>query len=177
MSSSSKPMAYLNAARDPNLYTALLVGAQGTLIYSSTESSQIMHNLDHPGVVEERMVELTEEAPILSQEEITPGQSNSADASFSADESLNSSGVAAQGRKTVSGTKRAAQNRIAQKAFRQRRDKYVKDLEATVAEVSALRKRVEKLERENTLLREYTMALQSRLLRLNPSEPNHERAP
>lgn len=77
---------------------------------------------------------------------------------------------APRGRKVLSGTRRAAQNRNAQKAFRQRRDKYVKDLEATAAQVPELKKTIEKLELENTHLRKYTLALQARVMQLSPTE-------
>ncbi|SGZ49850.1 CIC11C00000005803 [Sungouiella intermedia] len=73
------------------------------------------------------------------------------------------------GRRHVSTTKRAAQNRNAQKAFRQRREKYVKELEATAAEVAELHKTIEELRQENLQLRDYTLALQSRLIELSPN--------
>lgn len=72
-------------------------------------------------------------------------------------------------RRSVSNTKRAAQNRNAQKAFRQRREKYVKELEATAAEVAELHKTIEELRQENLQLRDYTLALQSRLIELSPN--------
>lgn len=72
----------------------------------------------------------------------------------------------------VSTTKRAVQNRNAQRAFRQRREKYVKELEARVAEMLELHKKVEDLQRENRELRDYTMALQSELLKLTHNMNN-----
>lgn len=71
----------------------------------------------------------------------------------------------------VSNTKRAAQNRNAQKAFRQRKEKYIKDLEATAAEVTQLKQTIEELRAENLQLRDYTLVLQSRVIELSPS--NH----
>lgn len=72
-------------------------------------------------------------------------------------------------RRAVSTTKRAAQNRNAQKAFRQRREIYVKELEATAAEVAELHKTIEELRQENLQLRDYTLALQLRLIELSPN--------
>lgn len=69
-------------------------------------------------------------------------------------------------RKKVSSTKRAVQNRNAQRAFRQRREKYLKELEARVGEMLQLHKKIDDLQRENRELRDYTMALQSELLKL-----------
>lgn len=74
-------------------------------------------------------------------------------------------------RRTVLTTKRAAQNRNAQKAFRQRRHKYVKDLEAKAMLVPELEKTVELLQRENRQLREYTAALQRRLMEFGEGGP------
>lgn len=74
-----------------------------------------------------------------------------------------------QGRRVLSNTKRAAQNRSAQKAFRQRKEKYIKDLEATAAQVADLHKTIEELRQENLQLRDYTLALQSRLIELSPN--------
>lgn len=73
------------------------------------------------------------------------------------------------GRRALSSTKRAAQNRNAQKAFRQRREKYIKELEATASEVAELHKTIEELRQENLQLRDYTLALQSRLIELSPN--------
>lgn len=75
--------------------------------------------------------------------------------------------------KSVSGTKRAAQNRSAQKAFRERREKYVKDLENTALQVVEMQKTIDQLRQENADLRDYTLALQNRLLQLNPPDTNH----
>lgn len=79
-------------------------------------------------------------------------------------------------RRLLSATKRAAQNRNAQKAFRERKEKYVKELEATAAEVAGLHKTIAELRQENMQLRDYTLALQSRLIELGPQvtqEQNH----
>lgn len=75
----------------------------------------------------------------------------------------------AQPLRIVSTTKRAAQNRNAQKAFRQRKEKYIKDLEATAAQVEILKQTVEDLKTENLQLRDYTLNLQSKVLELSGS--------
>lgn len=78
-------------------------------------------------------------------------------------------------RKKVSGTKRAVQNRNAQRAFRQRKEKYMKELEARVAEMLLLHKKIDDLQRENRELRDYTMALQSELLKLTHNMNNEHK--
>lgn len=74
----------------------------------------------------------------------------------------------------LSGTKRAAQNRMAQRAFRQRKEIYIKDLEERAKEVDALKQTIENLKEENTQLRNYSLALQAKLIEQPdvPSPPN-----
>lgn len=68
----------------------------------------------------------------------------------------------------VSTTKRAKQNRNAQRAFRQRKEKYIKELEAKATETDHLKQTIEELRAENLQLRDYTLALQSRVIELSP---------
>lgn len=76
-------------------------------------------------------------------------------------------------KRPVSNTRRAAQNRSAQKAFRQRKERYIKDLEAQAAEVPGLKQAIEDLKAENLRLRDYTIALQGRIIELgNDNFPN-----
>lgn len=112
---------------------------------------------------EEQIQELGSESSLPPQEPLVLDLAKQESPGFPAEQPT-------RGRKVLSGTRRAAQNRNAQKAFRQRRDKYVKDLEATAAQVPDLKKTVEKLELENSHLRKYTMALQARLMQLSPTE-------
>lgn len=79
-------------------------------------------------------------------------------------------------RRPVSTTKRAAQNRSAQKAFRQRREKYIKDLETQAAEVPNLKQTIEDLRSENLRLRDYTIALQSKLIEMGSDGFNNDNA-
>lgn len=79
-------------------------------------------------------------------------------------------------RRPVLNTKRAAQNRSAQKAFRQRKEKYIKDLEQQAAEVNTLKQTIEELRAENLQLRDYTLALQSRVIELSSAASQHSMA-
>ncbi|CAH2354138.1 hypothetical protein CLIB1423_14S02960 [[Candida] railenensis] len=80
-------------------------------------------------------------------------------------------------RRPVSNTKRAAQNRSAQKAFRLRKEKYIKELEDQAIEVQQLKQTIEELRAENLQLRDYTLALQSRVIELSPSHPPQQGQP
>lgn len=68
-------------------------------------------------------------------------------------------------------SKRAAQNRAAQRAFRQRRDKYVKDLEQKVKEMESWPEEMERLREENKRLRESVTALEQRLAQVSGPGP------
>ncbi|EPS42768.1 hypothetical protein H072_3248 [Dactylellina haptotyla CBS 200.50] len=61
-------------------------------------------------------------------------------------------------------SKRAAQNRNAQRAFRARKEEYIKSLESKVRDYEAVEERNGALESENAALRQYIMHLQRRLL-------------
>ncbi|KAK4450125.1 putative transcription factor kapC [Podospora aff. communis PSN243] len=73
----------------------------------------------------------------------------------------------AEGRKAkreLSQSKRAAQNRAAQRAFRQRKEGYIKKLEQQVREFGEREANYKTIEAENHALRDYVMHLQSLLL-------------
>ncbi|KAL1892217.1 hypothetical protein Sste5346_007173 [Sporothrix stenoceras] len=67
-------------------------------------------------------------------------------------------------RRELSTSKRAAQNRAAQRAFRQRKEGYIKKLEQQVQEYGEMEQQFKITQTENYALREYIIHLQSRLL-------------
>lgn len=69
-----------------------------------------------------------------------------------------------QAKRELSQSKRAAQNRAAQRAFRQRKELYIKKLEQEVKDMAEMEKANQALQNENYSLRQYVIALQSRLL-------------
>ncbi|KAK9462022.1 uncharacterized protein V1516DRAFT_673551 [Lipomyces oligophaga] len=73
-------------------------------------------------------------------------------------------GESSKNGRQLSNTKRAAQNRAAQRAFRQRKECYIKDLETKVRELKTSKAIVDSLHQENLQLRDYILALQSRLI-------------
>ncbi|KAL4951345.1 hypothetical protein BDW69DRAFT_170230 [Aspergillus filifer] len=68
------------------------------------------------------------------------------------------------GKRPLSTSKRAAQNRAAQRAFRQRKESYIRKLEEQVKEFEVMSQEFKALQSENYQLREYIINLQSRLL-------------
>ncbi|KAF2650281.1 hypothetical protein K491DRAFT_697432 [Lophiostoma macrostomum CBS 122681] len=75
-----------------------------------------------------------------------------------------SEGRSGKGRRELSTSKRAAQNRAAQRAFRQRKEEYIKQLKDQVKEFEQLCELYKTLQTENYQLRDYIISLQSRLL-------------
>ncbi|KAL8371940.1 hypothetical protein RB595_001647 [Gaeumannomyces hyphopodioides] len=70
----------------------------------------------------------------------------------------------APAKRELSQSKRAAQNRAAQRAFRQRKEGYIKKLEQQVRDYTEMDNSLKTLQSENYHLREYVMQLQARLL-------------
>ncbi|KAF4974655.1 hypothetical protein FZEAL_8455 [Fusarium zealandicum] len=79
-------------------------------------------------------------------------------------------------KRELSQSKRAAQNRAAQRAFRQRKEGYIKKLEQQVRDYMEMEQGFKTMQSENYALREYVIHLQSRLLDLQgefpPPPPN-----
>ncbi|KAI5782758.1 hypothetical protein EDC01DRAFT_227554 [Geopyxis carbonaria] len=68
------------------------------------------------------------------------------------------------GKRELSTSKRAAQNRAAQRAFRQRKEGYIKKLEEQVRDFSAMQESYKQIQAENYQLRDYIISLQSRVI-------------
>ncbi|KAK2759983.1 hypothetical protein FQN54_002719 [Arachnomyces sp. PD_36] len=68
------------------------------------------------------------------------------------------------GKRELSTSKRAAQNRAAQRAFRQRKEGYIRKLEEQVKDYEMLSENFKAIQAENYQLREYIINLQSRLI-------------
>ncbi|KAI9891035.1 MAG: hypothetical protein M1814_003386 [Vezdaea aestivalis] len=75
------------------------------------------------------------------------------------------------GKRELSTSKRAAQNRAAQRAFRQRKEGYIKKLEEKVKDSQAIEENFKQIQAENYQLREYIINLQSRLIESQTDVP------
>ncbi|KAH7077740.1 hypothetical protein BKA63DRAFT_271142 [Paraphoma chrysanthemicola] len=109
----------------------------------------------------------------LSQHSPPPGPSHAIDPAIAgqayqmsqgAIDDGNTSEGRSKGRRELSTSKRAAQNRAAQRAFRQRKEEYIKQLKDQVKEFEQLCELYKTLQTENYQLRDYIINLQSRLL-------------
>ncbi|ORE10311.1 hypothetical protein BCV72DRAFT_302082 [Rhizopus microsporus var. microsporus] len=70
-------------------------------------------------------------------------------------------------KKTLTESRRAEQNRAAQRAFRQRKERYVKELEAKVTSMADWPARMERLEKENEQLKRYIIELEQQVEKQN----------
>ncbi|KAJ5110514.1 hypothetical protein N7532_001049 [Penicillium argentinense] len=77
------------------------------------------------------------------------------------------------GKRELSTSKRAAQNRAAQasRAFRQRKETYIRKLEDEVKGLEECRNKITNLSNENYQLRDYIITLQSRLMDMSAEVP------
>ncbi|OQE18652.1 hypothetical protein PENSTE_c017G09355 [Penicillium steckii] len=75
------------------------------------------------------------------------------------------------GKRELSTSKRAAQNRAAQRAFRQRKETYIRKLEDEVKNIDARNDQIKQLSNENYALRDYVITLQSRLMDVQAEVP------
>lgn len=74
-------------------------------------------------------------------------------------------------KRELSQSKRAAQNRAAQRAFRQRKEGYIKKLEQQVRDYAEVDQTMKVMQAENSALRDYVAHLQSRLLEVHGDFP------
>lgn len=74
--------------------------------------------------------------------------------------------------RSVIPSKRAAQNRAAQKAFRQRREQYIKDLEIKAKEMEDWQTEMDNLRKENKDLRDRVIVLENQVHVLTGGDPN-----
>ncbi|KAH8173149.1 bZIP transcription factor domain-containing protein [Sarocladium implicatum] len=81
------------------------------------------------------------------------------------------SGDGRKAKRELSQSKRAAQNRAAQRAFRQRKEGYIKKLEQQVREYAEIEESIKSTQNENEALRDYVAHLQSRLLEVHGDYP------
>ncbi|KAH9909081.1 hypothetical protein F4778DRAFT_793120 [Xylariomycetidae sp. FL2044] len=87
------------------------------------------------------------------------------------DEAGGAPGSSPAAKRELSQSKRAAQNRAAQRAFRQRKEHYIKKLEQQVRDFGELEHSFKVIQNDNYALRQYVIDLQSRLIELHADLP------
>lgn len=131
-----------------------------------------LHHLNQLGANPDSSYEVAAAAVAASGHKVNSGSSQSGNETGSSIASAGETPLSRNGR-ALTNTKRAAQNRSAQRAFRQRKEQHIRELEAQVKEVDSLKQTIESLRQENTQLRDYSLALQAKLIEHNdvPAPP------
>ncbi|SCU77488.1 LAME_0A01266g1_1 [Lachancea meyersii CBS 8951] len=155
------------AVRGPNATGASAAAAasdkNGAVPAHSGLPLRHQNSMAMPPYMAQTASQLNAQFPMHNLMPIPPAQSPPSN-SNDADRDENDSQLIGKSGKPLRNTKRAAQNRSAQKAFRQRRDRYIKDLETKVEEFDRLDAQVAALSQENESLKRYVMELEQRLM-------------
>ncbi|RCK67442.1 putative transcription factor kapC [Candida viswanathii] len=139
----------------------------------SHQSSQFNHSSSHPNLLpghnnssNNNNNNPTEYTRIqdMQQHQQSPQSSSSSDGSSTDIKTDHSPSSKKYNHRAVSTTKRAEQNRNAQRAFRVRKEKYIKDLEEKAQEVDQLKATIENLEIRNRAMTKYICELQRQML-------------
>jgi bZIP transcription factor len=102
-----------------------------------------------------------------AQNTTDPNLGASSDDGNPASDKQNTQAQTATGGRVLASSKRAAQNRAAQRAFRQRKDRYIKSLEQKATEFDLSHSIIADLRKENIYLRDYVVRLQNEVDSLN----------
>ncbi|KAF8537678.1 hypothetical protein BDD12DRAFT_204852 [Trichophaea hybrida] len=122
------------------------------------QMQQMQHQHQHPqspGVQNMQMA-----SPVMSQGMTLDQQHSQSQSGAEESEQPKARG----GKRELSTSKRAAQNRAAQRAFRQRKEGYIKKLEEQVRDFTAMQESYKQIQSENYQLRDYIINIQSRLI-------------
>jgi hypothetical protein len=133
------------------------------IIFANSERLAQQYNLQNPG---------TQQPPFTALHDDPSSSQDSADGVLGQDGNANNPGDkdapgTAPGGRVLAQSKRAAQNRAAQRAFRQRKDRYIKSLEQKANEYDLSHSIITDLRKENIYLRDYVVRLQNEVDSLN----------
>lgn len=144
---------------------------QTAAVAAAVVASQHHHHLhpqpltqDSPQGIMESPTEQDNESELASHLDMSVTTNSPPGTSSQASEQTSPTSPQMHHGRMLSNTKRAHQNRQAQRAFRQRKEMYIKELEAKVHELKASKETISALRQENIQLRDYILALQSRLI-------------
>src|SRR5277367_5756851 len=134
------------------------------IIFANNERLTQQYNLQNAGTQQQAPFTALHEDPTSSQ----GANPTLAQGSNNADNKDDATGPATTtGGRVLAQSKRAAQNRAAQRAFRQRKDRYIKTLEQKATEYDLSHSIIADLRKENVYLRDYVVRLQNEVDSLN----------
>jgi hypothetical protein len=134
------------------------------IIFANNERLTQQYNLQNAGTQQQAPFTALHDDPTGSQ----GANPTLAQGSNNADNKDDATGPATTtGGRVLAQSKRAAQNRAAQRAFRQRKDRYIKTLEQKANEYELSHSIITDLRKENIYLRDYVVRLQNEVDSLN----------
>ncbi|KAI4727529.1 hypothetical protein E4T49_04682 [Aureobasidium sp. EXF-10728] len=136
--------------------------AQPTNSYNAHQSHQQSIHHHHNPAMAIQPYGMTHESPDLSLPHTDPADPNTQGAA---------AGKKGRAQRELSNTKRAAQNRAAQRAFRLRKEQHINKLEDDLKQYLVMEENFKTLQRENGALRDYITLLQSKMTEKNISFP------
>jgi hypothetical protein len=136
------------------------------IIFANSERLAQQYNLHNAGAPPQTAFSGLHEDPSSAGQPVTdPDLPQSPDEEDGSVDKGNSQSNA--GGRVLASSKRAAQNRAAQRAFRQRKDRYIKSLEQKATEFDLSHSIIADLRKENIYLRDYVVRLQNEVDSLN----------
>ena len=157
----SAPTGGAGGAANANMATNL----DKNILFANNDRLAQQYNLQNVGTPQQSPFPALHQDPATSQSN-DPNLAQTADNPDPKDNAAAAPSTAPGGR-VLAQSKRAAQNRAAQRAFRQRKDRYIKSLEQKANEYELSHSIITDLRKENIYLRDYVVRLQNEVDSLN----------
>jgi hypothetical protein len=139
------------------------------IIFANSDRLTQQYNLQNPPQPQATFTALHDDSTTVAQTTADPSLAQTTDNANSVADPAKTA-IAAQtttGGRVLASSKRAAQNRAAQRAFRQRKERYIKSLEQKANEYDLSHGIITDLRKENIYLRDYVVRLQNEVDSLN----------
>jgi len=162
-----------NLAGQAGAAAAASANLDKTIMYANNDRIAQQYNLQSAGAQPQQFTSIEEAqaaAAVAAQGATDPSLTQTApDASPTTTDASKTqpNSQAAAGGRVLASSKRAAQNRAAQRAFRQRKERYIKSLEQKATEFDLSHSIIQDLRKENMYLRDYVVRLQNEVDSLN----------
>ena len=151
-------------AADANIAANL----EKNIIFANSDPLNQPYTLQNAGTQQQAPFTALHDDPSGSQGATDPNLAlGVADAINSDNKDTTATPTTTPGGRVLAQSKRAAQNRAAQRAFRQRKDRYIKSLEQKANEYDLSHSIISDLRKENMYLRDYVVRLQNEVDSLN----------
>ena len=159
---SAQPIA--GGAANANIAANIAANLDKNVIFANNERLAQQYNLQNAGAPQQAPFTALHDDPTSSQ----GSDPNLAQSANNADDGDGATAPpTAPGGRVLAQSKRAAQNRAAQRAFRQRKDRYIKTLEQKATDYDLSHGIITDLRKENVYLRDYVVRLQNEVDSLN----------